>query len=358
MKYRENKNIVRLLVVSGFVLVGSAALLFTQATTQNIILEPEMATITAPAEIINDPTASFDKAIKFAGPESTKAPWGSKPLYVESDNSALTYARNNPSATGAALINRMGQQPVAKWFGGWSGDPYNAANQYVTAAVSAGAMPIMVVYNIPIRDCGSYSAGGAASRAAYNQWIDGLANGINGRATIVILEPDGLGLMSCLNAADKQLRYDMLKRAVQVLAAKGALVYIEASTWVSPADMAAQLNNAGIQNAQGFAINASGYNWISDMINYGIQLSGMVGGKRFVIDTSRNGAGPTSDAQWCNPPGRALGTTPTTKTASPLVDAYLWIKTPWESDGTCNGGPSAGQPNWTYAIGLAQAAGW
>ncbi len=38
-----------------------------------------------------------------------------------------------------------------------------------------------------------------------------------------------------------------------------------------------------------------------------------------------------------DPPGRALGETPTTKTADPLVDAYLWVKRPGESDGECKG---------------------
>jgi len=60
----------------------------------------------------------------------------------------------------------------------------------------------------------------------------------------------------------------------------------------------------------------------------------------FVIDTSRNGLGPwTPDAaypdpqDWCNPPDRGLGLRPTTDTGDPLIDAYLWVKVPGESDG-------------------------
>ncbi|MDQ4138474.1 MAG: glycoside hydrolase family 6 protein, partial [Actinomycetota bacterium] len=63
----------------------------------------------------------------------------------------------------------------------------------------------------------------------------------------------------------------------------------------------------------------------------------------FVIDTSRNGQGPWAapagwegDAEvWCNPPDRGLGIRPTTDTGDPLLDAYLWIKVPGESDGRC-----------------------
>jgi endoglucanase len=77
----------------------------------------------------------------------------------------------------------------------------------------------------------------------------------------------------------------------------------------------------------------------------------------FVIDTSRNGQGPWQptasypDAQdWCNPPGRGLGLRPTANTRVPLLDAYLWVKVPGESDGSCTRGlGSAGttvDPEW------------
>ncbi|QHT57558.1 glycoside hydrolase family 6 [Cellulomonas sp. H30R-01] len=63
----------------------------------------------------------------------------------------------------------------------------------------------------------------------------------------------------------------------------------------------------------------------------------------FVIDTSRNALGPwqyppdvyPAHEDWCNPPDRGLGVRPTTQTGNPLVDAYLWIKVPGESDGQC-----------------------
>src|SRR6185295_2195226 len=62
----------------------------------------------------------------------------------------------------------------------------------------------------------------------------------------------------------------------------------------------------------------------------------------FVLDTSRNGRGawvPTRaypDAQdWCNPPGRGVGMLSSARTGVPLMDAYLWVKVPGESDGQC-----------------------
>ena len=77
----------------------------------------------------------------------------------------------------------------------------------------------------------------------------------------------------------------------------------------------------------------------------------------FVIDTSRNGQGPWTppagvypDPQdWCNPPDRGLGARPTTQTGNPLADAFLWVKVPGESDGSCTRGLGVGDvadPEW------------
>jgi endoglucanase len=66
----------------------------------------------------------------------------------------------------------------------------------------------------------------------------------------------------------------------------------------------------------------------------------------FVVDTSRNAVGPwpgtnahpasNSDTEdWCNPPDRGAGKRPTADTSVALVDAYVWVKIPGESDGEC-----------------------
>jgi len=86
------------------------------------------------------------------------------------------------------------------------------------------------------------------------------------------------------------------------------------------------------------ALNTSGVD-----SRYASILGGVQPTARFVIDTSRNGLGPwqyppdvyPAHEDWCNPPDRGLGARPTTSTGSPLVDAYLWIKVPGESDGQC-----------------------
>ena len=70
-----------------------------------------------------------------------------------------------------------------------------------------------------------------------------------------------------------------------------------------------RLNQVGFEYAVGFALNTSNYQTTAASKSYGQQISQQLGGKKFVIDTSRNGNG--SNGEWCNPRGRALGEKPT-----------------------------------------------
>ena len=261
----------------------------------------------------------------------------------------------------AAQMDKIAGQPQADWFGDWSGDIQSAVSNRVTQVTAAGALPVLVAYDIPLRDCGSYSSGGASSPNAYKAWIRSFAAGIGSRHAVVVLEPDALAGMGCLSQADQQTRLALLSDAVSVLAAQpGVATYIDAgnSGWQTASTMASRLQSAGVARARGFSLNVSNFLTTASQLTYGDQLSSLIGGKHFIVDTSRNGLGPTSDSQWCNPSGRALGSRATASTGDALADAFFWIKRPGESDGTCNGGPAAGSWWADYALGLAQRAAY
>jgi endoglucanase len=288
--------------------------------------------------------------------QSSNAIAGRK-LYVDPNSNARrqaeTLRRSKPQD--AALLDRIANQPVARWLGDWVTDVQREVRSAVTTITGTGALPVFVAYNIPQRDCGSYSKGGAAGAASYRKWIAGFAAGLQGKQAIVILEPDALPGMDCLDAQGKESRLSLMRDAVHALKANGALVYIDAghAAWQSPETMAARLKQVDIAAADGFSLNVSNYQSNAANIAYGEKLSRLVGGKHFLIDTSRNGIGTT---QWCNPHGQALGVEPTTNTGHPLVDAFLWIKQPGESDGTCGGGPKAGSWWTDIALELSRAA--
>lgn len=301
-----------------------------------------------------------------SGSDITQQPSDTDPFWVNPEGNAAAQVAAYEKAgkdEDAQLIRKIAEQPTGEWIG--PENPEQEAKGYTEAAAKADRDAILVLYNIPHRDCGQYSGGGAADGDAYRAWIDGVAKGIGDRPATVILEPDAVlhVVDGCTPGEFHEERFDLLKGAIEKLGAlKNTKVYLDAGNagWGDPEKIFDPLKWAGVEQADGFAVNVSNFYTTEDSIGYGKQLSSKVGNKPFVIDTSRNGNGPWTegdkDEQWCNPPGRALGEAPTTKTADPLVDAYLWVKRPGESDGECKGGPKAGEWWPEYALGLAKAS--
>jgi endoglucanase len=333
----------------------------------------------------------------------------------------------------ALLITAMETVPQAVWL--TSGTPSQVSASLRSTLRQAHverAVPVLVLYNIPGRDCGSYSAGGAQNTADYESWIDAIAAAIGDQKAMIVLEPDALAdLPSDCGYDPTQVnipqatadRYTQISYAVTKLeTGSQTLVYLDAgnSHWQAVPVMAARLAQAGIQQAQGFFTNVSNYNpnnyeskydtWVSECIafannpdNGGWRLGhysycasqyysplGPVDPNNiatwvytdqwfqqnmgtaqptthFLIDTSRNGQGrldastyaaapynqpgpviqTLSNGSWCNPPARGLGLHPTVNTGVSLLDAYLWVKTPGESDGACD--EAGGVRAWDYA---------
>lgn len=333
----------------------------------------------------------------------------------------------------AALIVAMELVPQAIWVP--TDSPSHASNAVKKILVEAAfqkAVPALVLYNIPGRDCGSYSAGGAQNTAAYEQWVDAIAKAIGSSKVVVILEPDGLALLPSDCGYDPTQvnipqavsdRYTQINYAVTTLEANPrTLVYLDAghSAWHAVGDMAVRLVNGGLASAQGFYSNASNYRatnyetkfdtWISECIAfandpeqggwrlgnyswcasqyyspdglvnpsdistwvytddwYAANMGTAVPATHFIVDTSRNGQGPfdassyvnapydqpasviqvLNSGNWCNPPARGLGYRTSANTKVPLLDAYLWIKVPGQSDGSCDA--QGGARAWDYS---------
>ncbi len=277
------------------------------------------------------------------------------PFYADPDGNAERQARaweQQGRTQDAALMRRMSQVPQAFWFTG--GNARRQVDGVVDRAAKAKKVPVLVAYNIPNRDCGSYSAGGATH---YRRWIDGFAKGIGKRRAVVIVEPDALAA----NCGSKRLKHlhDAVMRLQKL---ERAAIYVDAghSNWQHATTIARRLRKTAIAKADGFALNVSNFRTTGELIAFGTKISRRLGTAHFVIDTSRNGQGPAPPGpeDWCNPPGRGLGARPTHDTGNALVDAYLWVKTPGESDGECADGarPPAGRWWPEYALGLAQRA--
>jgi endoglucanase len=324
----------------------------------------------------------------------------------------------------AALLTRMEATPQAVWLTG--GTPAQVKQQVRTTLLEAAfehAVPVFVAYDIPGRDCNQYSAGGALNQADYEAWIAAVAAALGKTQAVVWLEPDSLGLLpSTCGATNYPFtdteRYAELNYAVTALEQQpNVSVYLDGthSAWLGVGQIAQELVTAGVQQAQGFFLDASNYQpdpqlldygtWISDCIAfasnpadggwrlghydycasqyypatpsdfstwdlstqwYAANMGTAVATTHFMVDTSRNGQGPNNmsgfaaapynqpasvvsklaSGNWCNPPGAGLGLAPTANTGVPLLDAYLWVKTPGESDGQCDA--AGGARAWDY----------
>jgi endoglucanase len=269
---------------------------------------------------------------------------------------AAAHKANPPSPELDAIANT----PQAHWVD--PGVSSAAVAGYVGAAQAAGSMPVLALYAIPHRDCGSFAAGGFASAADYRQWIDGIAGALGASPVAVIVEPDALDMADCLSSGQRDERFGLIRYAVDAVTRDpAAAVYIDGghSRWLKAEEIADRLNQAGVDHARGFSLNTSNFFTTDEEIGYGEAVSALTRGAHYVIDTSRNGAGPAPDGplNWCNPSGRALGVPPTTATSGAHADAYLWIKRPGDSDGACGrGDPGPGHFVNQYAVDLARAA--
>ena len=348
----------------GRLLIGATLVALSAACSSDSILSPDADAASAkknppllPAPTPTPPPAPSPSPTPSINPIAGASFWVDP--YSNAKQTANAWRVTRPAD--AAQMDKVASQGMSRWIGNWNTNVRADVDAATTTMVGAGAFPVFVAYNIPQRDCGGLSGGNTTTANNYKTWITEFANGIGSRRAAVILEPDALAAMDCLSATDQQMRLDLLKFAVQTFVAKGSIaVYLDAGhpRWKSASTIAQRLISAGVAMAQGFSLNISNFILSSENVSYGTQVSGLVGGKHFIVDTGRNGLGPTSDGQWCNPAGRALGTRPTTATGNALVDAFLWIKTPGESDGACNGNPAAGVWMPEYALGLAQRAAY
>ena len=216
----------------------------------------------------------------------------------------------------AAAVRDMINTPQAVWVTGGVPDEQTRhdVQETVTKATLKGQIPVLVLYNLPFRDCAQYSAGGATNGVQYASFIRAVASGIGNRKAIVLLEPDSLGIIpwyqplygpmdwckptvegttNGLNkagtapaaparGANSNDRFGLLKRAVATLKAAnpGNKVYLDGthSAWLGVGEAADRLLKAGVQQADGFFLNVSNYEttanntlfgtWISDCIAF------------------------------------------------------------------------------------------
>ncbi len=320
------------------------------------------------------------------------------------------------------LLKKLSVVPTAIWLSAIA-DTKDAPHDLDLALQQqkAGGKPVIttfVVYNLPNRDCNAAASAGELpatpeGEARYQRdYIDVIAAAFAAhpdQRIAAILEPDSVGnLITNLANPKCQAAEGIYKRgiayAISKLSLPNVFLYIDAahSGWLGwpknlvktgPVFKEILTMAGGPDRIRGFATDVSNYNpakdptnpkrdphaaasdelgYIADL-NKALEAEGITG-KGFIVDTSRDGKAyiRSSNGSWCNVKGAGLGERPQAAPA-PLVDAYLYVKPPGESDGTADakatrfdqncasddaspGAPEAGKMFEPYLIDLLKNA--
>jgi cellulose 1,4-beta-cellobiosidase len=245
-------------------------------------------------------------------------------------------------------------------------------------------VPVLVVYNLPNRDCSAKASNGELAieadgeRRYRAEYIDAIAAQLQAapeQKVAVVLEPDSLpniisnlGVEKCAVSRDVYLH--SVAYAISKLSLPNVSIYLDVAHagwlgWEANQRRMAELvvrvleMAGGPSRIRGFASNVSNYNaldgdwgkrlepsnpavnelayvrsFLATMESFGIT------DKAFIVDTSRNGRAEIRSrwGHWCNIRGAGIGELPRVA-PTPGVDAYFWVKPPGDSDGTSD--PSA-----------------
>lgn len=273
--------------------------------------------------------------------------------------------------------------------------PNGAAETILKDAASQNPVPVVtfIVYNLVSRDCSASSSNGeiqcvdsacVAGISTYqHQYIDPLVVLLKKYSTVpvvLVIEPDSLenlatnmGNSKCAMSANAYKT--CITYAVNQLYLPNTYQFLSSghSGWLgwtnNLAAYANVVNSMGIlPKLRGFATNCANYqplgtmcssvgwclppghptdsccadpcglttqyNGANNEMNYIQLLAQTFPGKTFITDTSRNAVNVRSScSNWCNIKSAGLGLLPTANTGNLLIDAFLWLKTPGESDG-------------------------
>ena len=367
-------------------------------------------------------TAPKQIAAPTTPPAPAVNPFQGVRFYVDPEFARTVAKVTAPTPEDGARLKKMAALPTAVWLESLETAKLAAPTLddalKQEAAGGGPIVPVFVVYNLPNRDCAAEGSRGElfvdkGGEALYqSQFIDVIAAAFAAHPSqkiAVVLEPDSLPnlvtnieLPSC--AAAEQVYRRGIAYAISKLSLPNVFIYLDAAHagwlgWPKNLPKAVAVfkevlaNAGGADRIRGFALNVSNYDpsrepaakksgpddpsqdelgYVDDLAA-GLAKVGITG-KGYIIDTSRNGKGGirSTPGNWCNVKGAGLGARPTAAPAA-NIDAYFWVKTPGESDGTADrkasrfdencvsddampGAPEAGELFSPYLIDLAKNA--
>ena len=331
-----------------------------------------------------------------SSPASGKNPFKDVAFFLNPSYTANVEATAKKHPDEADTIRKVAKIPTAVWLDSIKAvdklpDWLDAAKKQQDAS-GKPTLTVVVVYDLPNRDCSAQSSAGELKvaengEARYmNEFIDPITAQFKAhpdQPIVVVLEPDSLGNLAtnmalplCQEA--KPVYKNGIVYAIKKFALPNVSVYLDAAHagWLGWDDNRAKIakifksvlhDAGGPSMIRGFALNTANYTSLSNRdgaileptnpcpneLTYAKVLGKtleMYGFKNphFIIDTARNGKGQIRKAwgSWCNVHGAGLGERPRVD-PEPGIDAYFWVKPPGESDGVSD----ATQPRYDEMCG-------
>ena len=367
---------------------------------QRIRISPALFVILAASSC----AGAIGEAGGASSPASSHNPFKDVNFFLNPEYTANVEATAKKHRDEADKIRKVATYPTAVWLDsiksvgnlqGWLDEAKKQQD-----ATGKPTLTMVVVYDLPNRDCSAQSSAGELKvaengEARYkSEFIDPITAQFKAHASqpiVVVLEPDSLGNLATNMALPmcKEARpayKSGIVYAIKSFALPNVSVYLDAahSGWLGWDDNRAKiarifkdvLNDAGGPGMiRGFALNTANYTHLSNRDGAVLEPTNpcpnelayvktlgktleMYGFKNhgYIIDTSRNGKGQIREkwGSWCNVHGAGLGERPRAEPDPdmPYLDAYFWIKPPGESDGVAD--PS--QPRYDPMCGGADAA--
>jgi endoglucanase len=324
----------------------------------------------------DDATEARDQAnpLGVPGPVNGNVIAGTK-FYIDPNSGAAQaqarYRASNPAMS--ALLGDIASEPGAHRFYMWNmgSNVSGQVSHYLegTQVQQPGTTVMLSTYTLVHDHCGYTATPAIAAR--YADFMHQVAEGIGNYHVVFFLELDSLITAPCLTHQQLAIRQAELRSAVSALEADPHVaVYLDggAADAVPYRTMAGWLRASGVNQAQGFFLNSTHFDWTSSEIHYGQQISRLLGGSHFIVNTGENGRGPLAPKHrvghgnevLCNPPGRGLGPISVAggvaqQTSYATTDGLLWFSNPGGSGGQCvPGAPPTGVYWPEYAAMLAR----
>lgn len=270
----------------------------------------------------------------------------SQGLFIDEDSSYIQDVQRTEQYTDDPEviegIDQLLETPVALWLP----DDIDAMQETLTSILEKSSqsetVPLLVAYNIPHRDVGNWSEGGAYTAGEYTAWIAMLSDTIADRSAVVVLEPDALAHIPELDESQATERIELLAIAVDTLHRnQNTAVYLDAgnATWLdapSAANLLEEVGDRTEHDITGISLNVSNYVSEQETREYAEAIQREYDqGLYIMIDNSRNGTPDAVESDdWCNPVGQRLGEADADFDADAQVEV-AYIKTPGQSDGIC-----------------------